>query len=156
MKVSKQIIVAFTAIALLGSCGDSTSIEGDVPAVVTEQQHEDHDHAQATGLELNNGERWEINSEMQPHLLNGEQIVKEYITSKNTDYKALATQLKEQDDKLISSCTMDGKSHDVLHEWLHPHLELVKELSKAETEEKANALVAQLETSYATFHQYFQ
>ena len=107
-------------------------------------------------IELNNGEKWKVNEEMQPFLLKGEQIVNEYVANKGTDYKTLATQLKEQNDQLISSCTMDGKSHEVLHEWLHPHLGLVKELANAETEENANVLVAQIETSYKTFHQYFQ
>lgn len=154
MKISKQFLIAFASIALFTSCGDSTSIEAEnVPPVTTEEHH---DHSASTALELNDGNRWEINSEMQPFLLKGEEILKEYIATNNSDYKTLAAQLKEQNDKLISSCTMDGKSHDVLHEWLHPHLELVKELSKTENQDEANALVAQLKTSYATFHQYFQ
>lgn len=154
MKLSKQVIIAFSSIVLLGSCGNSNSTKTEEkPNVVATEQRTDV--AEGT-MELDNGEKWKVNAEMQPFILKGEQIVDEYVAQKKTDYKALAAQLKEQNSQLISSCTMDGKSHEVLHEWLHPHLELVKALSLADNEEKANELVAQIETSYKTFHQYFQ
>ena len=56
----------------------------------------------------------------------------------------------------MKSCTMKGESHDELHKWLHPHMELVEELSKAKTDEKANELVSQLRESYQSYNQYFQ
>ncbi|MOA59843.1 hypothetical protein D3C78_1845640 [compost metagenome] len=51
---------------------------------------------------------------------------------------------------------MSGKSHDELHKWLHPHLELVTKLEKAENEKDSNAIISQLLESYKTYHEYFQ
>lgn len=51
---------------------------------------------------------------------------------------------------------MDGKSHDELHKWLHPHLEIVKTLENETDATKANEVVAQLQHSYKEYHEYFQ
>ena len=60
-----------------------------------------------------------------------------------------------KNDELINSCTMDGKSHDELHKWLAPHLELVEKLGASDDAE-AKELVSKLADSYKTYHEYFQ
>ena len=50
---------------------------------------------------------------------------------------------------------MDGKSHDELHKWLHPHLEIVKALEDEADASKANEIVLQLQDSYQQYHHYF-
>lgn len=117
-----------------------------------ETQHAQHHHEP---IELNNGTKWEVNLEMKAPLTAGEELVNAYIESNQNDSKTLAQQLKEQNDKLIKSCTMDGKSHDELHKWLHPHLELVKELANATDESTSKEIVLKLQSSYQVFHQYF-
>jgi len=110
-------------------------------------------HSDETTIELNESEKWVVNEEMTPFIENAENILNQYD---NADYKNLAEQLSEQNQSLINSCTMDGKSHDELHKWLHPHLELVKALGKAENEEKANETISELKNSFETYHTYFQ
>ena len=68
----------------------------------------------------------------------------------------MATQLKEKNNGLIKSCTMNGESHDELHKWLYPHIELIESLSKAESTEAASEIVADLQASFSTYNQYFQ
>ena len=51
---------------------------------------------------------------------------------------------------------MDGKSHDELHKWLHPHLELVKELENSSDENEAKEIVLKLQKSNEMYHQYFK
>ncbi|MBW7891309.1 MAG: hypothetical protein H3C48_09875 [Chitinophagaceae bacterium] len=106
-------------------------------------------------IELDNGNKWTVNDEMKPFVSKGEELVNSYLQSQQTDYKQLAQQLKEENNQLIKSCTMDGRSHEELHKWLHPHLEMVEELAKEEDAGKAKELVAQLQKSYETYHQYF-
>ena len=96
-----------------------------------------------------------MNEEMKPFVMKGEELVNSFIQNNHTDYKALAQQLKEQNDQLIKSCTMDGKSHDELHKWLHPHLEIVKALEEEKDATKASGIVSQLQKSYRSYHQYF-
>lgn len=105
---------------------------------------------------LNNGEKWIVNKEMKPYIQAGENLLSAYVAAHSEDYKNLAEQLKEKNSLLIKSCTMQGKSHEELHKWLHPHLDLVVALGKAESQQQANELVAQLQQSFHLFHQYFQ
>ena len=51
---------------------------------------------------------------------------------------------------------MEGKSHEELHRWLHPHLELVKELSGVEDEAQGENIVRRLDASYKLYSEYFQ
>ncbi len=112
-----------------------------------------HDHNDANSIELNDGQKWKVNAEMTPFILEGEKILNEF---NNDDFKGLASQLKEQNNSLIKSCTMDGKSHDELHKWLHPHLEMVTELNEADNVEEANEIVNRLKVSFETYHTYFE
>lgn len=145
---------------LLFACGNSPSGEHS-----DEIHKDDHitkkdsialSHNTDEIIELNNGEKWMINDEMKPFIAQGEAALNDYISSGSTDYKALASKLKDADSKLISSCTMDGKSHDELHKWLHPHLELVNELDASQNEQEANNVVQKLKKSYENFWIYFQ
>ena len=118
--------------------------------------HEGHSHEeQATTLELNKGEKWVVNAEMKPYVLKGEELVNTYIENNQKTYKILATGLKEQNYQLIKSCTMDGDSHDALHKWLEPHLELVKTLDTETDASKAQEIILQLQNSYTEYHTTF-
>lgn len=107
-------------------------------------------------IESNNGEKWKINAEMMPPLAASNKLLSEYAANDKKDYKALAKNLKENNKALISSCTMNGKSHDELHKWLHPYMGLVEELSDADDKNKAKEVVSKIEESFKTFNQYFQ
>jgi hypothetical protein len=37
---------------------------------------------------------------------------------------------------------MDGKSHDELHKWLHPHMALIESLQEAENDDAANKIIS--------------
>jgi hypothetical protein len=115
---------------------------------------EEHQHAEVSpGIELDNGQKWQVNAEMTPYVQDAEKALSDYD---NENYTALASQLTEKNQALINSCTMDGKSHDELHKWLHPHMELVKALSEAENTEKANQIVNEIKESFQTYNTYFQ
>ena len=107
------------------------------------------------GLQLNNGEKWVVNEEIKPHVMEGENLINVYAEINQADFKKLAADVKMHNDKLIKSCTMDGKSHDELHKWLAPHLQLTKALSEETDVTKANDIVKKLQNSYITYHQYF-
>ncbi|WKK76184.2 hypothetical protein QYS49_01980 [Marivirga salinae] len=122
-----------------------------------EEGHSEHEtQSKNIEIELNQGEKWVVNEEMKPFLKQSEEILQSYNASNDSSHLELADQLKAQNDQLISSCTMKGKSHDELHKWLHPHLQLVKKLQEAESKKEAEAVIQQLEDSYEIYHQYFQ
>lgn len=140
----KHLLLIFISVGLLASCNQSA-------------KHEDHSHNNSSeSITLNNGEKWKINEEMKPNISEAETILTSYISSNGTDYKELATQLKNKNTALVKSCTMKGKSHEELHKWLHPHIELIKELHDAENETEAKEVITKLKTSFSTLHQYFE
>lgn len=107
-------------------------------------------------INLNNGEKWKVNSEMTPHIEKGSEILNAFISQHDKDYLKLAESLKEQNEALIQSCTMKGESHDELHKWLHPHMELIEELANAKDFNEAEPVITKLENSFKTFHNHFQ
>ena len=152
--MNKLILTFAVGSLLLYSCGNSTNEKLNNQTEVAE--HNDHHHDdESEAIELNNGEKWLVNEEMKPFVMKGEELVNAYIQNNHTDYKALAQQVKDQNSQLIKSCTMDGKSHDELHKWLHPHLEIVKALEDEADASKANEIVLQLQHSYQQYHHYF-
>ena len=153
--MNKLILTFAVGSLLLYSCGNSTNEKLNNQTEVAE--HNDHHHDdESEAIELNNGEKWVVNEEMKPFILDAEKIMNQHIESQSHDYQTLATQLKEKNSGLIKSCTMKGESHDELHKWLYPHIELIESLSKAESTEQANKFITDLQASFSTYNQYFQ
>ena len=147
-------LIVFGSILLWSCSGQS---EKTTPPDQEAETHAAHHHDEsAEPIELNNGEKWVVNEEMKPFVRTGSELVNAYIQEDQSDYKVLAEQLKEQNNQLIKSCTMKGKSHDELHKWLHPHLDLVKQLERQDDAAKASEIVLQLKNSYQEYHQYFK
>lgn len=120
------------------------------------EEHADHHHHESTnGIVLQNGEKWQVNDEMKPFVLKGEEAVNLYVQEDGKNFNSLAKEVAEFNHQLIKSCTMDGQSHDELHKWLEPHLELVKDLEEEKDSIKASEIVLQLQNSYKQYHQYF-
>lgn len=113
-------------------------------------------HHSSDNLQLNNGAKWKVNAEMKPHIEKGNEILSAYKAQQSTQYNDLAQQLKSQNDMLIGSCTMQGESHDELHKWLHPHIELIQKLEDAKDPKVAEVIVGQIEQSFQTYQNYFE
>ncbi len=102
---------------------------------------------------LNDGIKWKVNEEMLPHIEKSELVFKSF---EEEDYQRLSTDMLKHTNNLIQSCTMEGEAHDELHKWLHPHLELIKELGESSNKEEGRSIYEQLNKSFATFHKFFE
>ncbi len=167
MKTVKMILLSVAFTAALVSCKNEAANDADA-IVLTEDEtnhdehamenHDDMEHHDvdesvvSEPISLNDGEKWVVNEEMKPFVSQGENLVNTY----DGDHKALAVNLTEQNNQLIKSCTMEGTSHDELHKWLHPHLEMVKELGDMDHQEAADKQVDEIKNSYQVYHEYFQ
>ncbi|WP_432670824.1 hypothetical protein [Flavobacterium sp. SM2513] len=148
--MNKIFIIAISSVVLISCKNDKqTTTSEETPEM--EQVQEEHSES----IQLNNNEKWPVNEEMKPYVMQGEAVVNSYLETNNTDYAALATQLKDLNTKLIKSCTMDGKSHDELHKWLHPHLELVEKLGNTTDPAAGKSATQEVSDSYKSYHQYF-
>lgn len=144
------------AIGMLISCGEKPS-GGHVEHGTNTDTATDAQSGQAAEtvtLELDNGRKWKTNREMLPFIREQEQLLKAYDKEKD-DYKVLAAGLHDASQSLIKSCTMTGKSHEVLHVWLTGHLNSIDLLARAATKEEKEKATAELRHSMETYHQYF-
>lgn len=111
---------------------------------------------ESEAIHLNDGEKWAVNAEMQAPISKAEERLQYFLDNGEGDYKSLASDLKEYNQKLIESCTMKGESHEELHKWLHPHLDLVKELASVEESAQGQIVLKEIQKSFDTYHKYFQ
>nr|MBP6648636.1 hypothetical protein [Bacteroidia bacterium] len=155
IKMKTKILPLIAGTFILFSCGnatnDKTSVQTD--STVHEQHHE---AAVSSALELNNGEKWAVNTEMMVHVLSMEKELNSFAGTGLSDYQGLAAKLQQYNDQIISSCTMKDKAHEELHKWLLPYIDSVKELSEAKDETTASAQLLKVKKSFAQFNEYFQ
>ena len=155
IKMKTKILPLIAGTFILFSCGnatnDKTSVQTD--STVHEQHHE---AAVSSALELNNGEKWAVNTEMMVHVLSMENELNSFAGTGLSDYQGLAAKLQQYNDQIISSCTMKDKAHEELHKWLLPYIDSVKELSEAKDETTASAQLLKVKKSFAQFNEYFQ
>ena len=147
----KKTIVVAMSVMLFWSCNTTSEKNAMQSEVQDETAHQHNENSDI--IELNNGEKWKVNEEMKPFVSKGEELVNTYIQKNGTDYKLLAEEIKSE---LIKSCTMKGKSHDELHKWLLPHLEIVKTLEAETDSAKATHAVTNLQQSYQDYHKNFK
>lgn len=139
-------------VVFLAACNQSVKMPGKENAAAEPDAFE----TSHGSLSLNQGEKWQVNAEMKPYVEQGDSLVGTYLLTGLTDYRQLASQLREYNSRLIASCTMKGAAHEELHKWLHPHLELVKALGKAANRQEADAYIQSIRSSYDIYRGYFQ
>lgn len=167
--MKRLLLTAFFCLAILTAC-EKKQQETELQAETTTQKESnnldenvndavlknDDQHAiSPTNLELDNGKKWKTNTEMLPFINEQEKLLKNYDDDRD-DYKVLAANLNAANEKLIKSCTMKGKSHDVLHVWLANHMKNIEMLAKAANKEEADKFTEMLEHSMETYHQHFE
>lgn len=162
-KISIVITASLFTFSLYNCAGSDDNHRTDEVETqeVQEENHDGHDDHENHGddhgeLSLNDGAKWKINEEMRPFVMEAEELIKDFVLRGSTDYKKLATEMKESNTKLIKSCTMTGTAHDELHNWLHPYMEELEELEMAENEEEAKDVVEDLMEAFEEFHYYFE
>ena len=153
--MNKLILSLATFSLMLSSCGNSTNEKSNNQTEVAEHNEHHHDD-ESEAIELNNGEKWEVDANMITYIRNMENDVISFAKVEQKDYKSLSEKLKSNIDLLTSNCTMKGKAHDELHKWLLPYIDLVKELSEAKDETEASKKFQNIQTSFKEFNQYFQ
>lgn len=107
-------------------------------------------------IELVNNEKWEVNKEMMVHIKNMESDIEAVSNQSSPNYEELGSKLDENIGLLTSNCTMTGKAHDELHKWLHPFIDLVKELNAADSKEDQKQSFEAIQESMNEFNTYFK
>lgn len=153
--MNKVILTLLVFSLLLFGCGNSTNEKSNNQTEVAEHNEHHHDD-ESEAIELNNGEKWQVDANMINHIRNMENDINSFANVEQKDFKSLAEKLQSNIDLLTSNCTMKGKAHDELHKWLLPYIDMVKELSEAKDETEASKHFENIQISFTTFNQYFQ
>jgi len=117
------------------------------------------DSAAGPLLELNNGQRWVVSPPMLIPIRRMQQrIAAAVVTDAATelDHAVLADSLFVDIDALVAGCTMEGKAHAELHDWLMPHMQLVQDLEKTTDTVQARKILEELAASSEEFDRYFE
>ena len=137
----KYTVMIAAAIALIiGSC----SIKNDSPSTPSI-----YDNIE---LELNNGEKWEISESMNSHI----ESSKKDVEHSNLQHQELAEKLIKSKDNFISGCDMEGRGHDVLHEWLIPYIGLLEDYEESKNEKDKEEALHQIKMAFQVFDNYFK
>ena len=153
--MNKIIILAIGLFLSVTSCKNQAT-DNNNSAEVSQSSETQSQNGLVGQIELDNGAKWPVNEEMKVYVTNGEALVTAYIENGDSDYEKLADEVAEQNDMLIQSCTMTGKSHEELHKWLEPHLKLTNMLEDLPNAEMAQKVIERLHASYEIYHENFQ
>jgi hypothetical protein len=151
--------ILFGLSILFSACGpgkDEQHLDG---AHSTDAASAAPDSASGPLLELNNGERWVVSPPMLVPIRRMQQRIATAIepgAAITLDHAVLADSLFVDLDALVAGCTMEGKAHEELHDWLMPHTQLVQDLEKTTDTARARTILQQLAASSAEFDRHFQ
>lgn len=155
--------VMMAALSLAISCKEIKK-ENPVETATTTETVEQDNHAGATqklddawvnDIVLNNGIKWQANKETTEGVMAMLTLINENKVSKTNDYKKLGDGLNEVKNTVVKECTMKGASHDNLHVWLHPLIEKIEVLQKAENAEEGAYLTSNIKKHLEGYYDYF-
>ncbi|HJW18086.1 MAG TPA: hypothetical protein VJ499_13230 [Flavisolibacter sp.] len=137
------------------SCNESTP---SVPES-DKYEHVHHDAISTDSLNLNNGKKWQGDSVTKANVSSLQAVVQETIAISNPgqkEYNNAGISLKNQLDKLINECRMQGPDHEALHKWLTPLFNKVSALVKTQDSKEASELIEEIHMHLNTFNTYFE
>ncbi len=143
-----KILASMATIFILASCQNS-STQTDA-SVSTNSQTE-----QTAALQLNQGAKWKADESTNTqvhHMLNF--VLKQYPVTID-EFKTVSNAIKQDTDKLISGCKMQGPEHETLHAWLLPFLEINKKLANTTSVDEAKTLYADMQHQLKTYFDFF-
>lgn len=151
MKLPYKFITLIVTLAFALSACQRSSRQED-----SKSNNDTTENASTTAAESGKPTKWTMPEAMMLHMRQLEQDVRTLESAAEKDHTALAAKLDEHTTQLISSCTMDGKAHDALHDWLMPFLQLNKDYAAAPDDDTKSAKFKEIQDSLAVFHERFE
>jgi hypothetical protein len=161
----KRITIILAAFSLgLNGCKEiikehSTGME---PTSET-QVHKSHvepaqtpDESWTNEIVLNNGIKWSANTETTDGVRDMLLLITDSKIKTTSDYKKLGEALNNIKNTVVKECTMKGAPHDNLHVWLHPLIEKIALLQKAENPKEGSQLISGIQEHLEAYYDYFE
>ncbi len=144
----KLIGLTFIVVSVFVSCSNDSKPE--------ENKETKHEVEQVEGLTLNNGEKWEANSETHKGMTQIKTIIENMDALTLDDYHLMGNKCDEQTTFIISNCSMGGEAHNQLHHVLHPILDDIDSLITSKDIESAEKAFYSLEKNIKDYFSFFK
>lgn len=135
-----KVILSLALALSFGACNSEKEVE-TAPSVYDD-----------ITIELNNGEKWDISDNMKSYMTKSSKVV----STESTNYDEISESLNDLKENFISSCDMKGEGHDVLHSWLLPYIDLLKEFENAKSDSDKEDALEQIRIAHDVFNEYFE
>ncbi len=156
----KLLIISLSAFVAFG-CGDKKEKPKEETHQHETESHEGHDHStnahesHKAETKLNSEKKWQVDENTRNSMQKISQIAKSSYVKTPTEFNELGLMLQNEMKNLIAECTMQGESHNQLHNYLTkiiPHIDgLVETETKEEGEKHLNGVKASVDIFYTTF-----
>lgn len=154
-----KIIPLLTLIILSVGCGGNVkqnTEQNNAAADTLHQKHQEENVGEKTetagNLILNNGAKWQANTETTVGINNMLKLVDDYMNNKNTDTKVLGQNLEKEFTDILQKCTMSGEAHNQLHNFLLPLKDKIEHLKENQKTEE----VKEIQSYLKNYNTYFQ
>ncbi len=152
MSIKSSYCISLLLLALINTSCSNQEVHEHSPS---EENTESHVHTSGDIL-LNDGARWQANSETTEGVNNMINIIEEFRSRVGADgYSELADTLKHEFTTIFQKCTMKGEAHNQLHNFLLPIKKYMGELDSAHPEVSETNLKA-LEEHLKIYSEYFE
>ncbi|MDP6923045.1 MAG: hypothetical protein QGH06_08765 [Lutibacter sp.] len=106
----------------------------------------------SVGLILNDGNKWQVNTETTTAIKNMNQIVAAYVAGSELPVTQLGGALQQELNIIFENCSMKGEAHDQLHNFLLPLIDKVEEIQEQEI---ADSQLTELQEHLALYGMFF-
>ena len=159
----RKSLIAIAVLSLAISCKEikkENSSQADTTTeIVDHNSHagetQDLDNAWVNEMVMDNGAKWRANKETTDGVREMLSLINDNKASTAEAYRKLGDGLNGIKNTVVKECTMEGASHDNLHVWLHPLIEKIKLLQKAESSEAGAKLTSNIKNHLEGYFDYF-
>ncbi|HRK55231.1 MAG TPA: hypothetical protein PK185_15050 [Cyclobacteriaceae bacterium] len=145
--MKKTAFLSITLLFLIAGC--STEKHKDEHDQ-SEEAHASHDAPNL--VQLDNGNKWMANIETTEGIQNMMQLIDVAQSDTNSSVESLKENLLLEFTDILNKCTMEGESHDQLHNYLLPLKEQIESLSDGAKKEDLEEIKSYL----STYKNYFE
>ncbi len=160
MKTTFNSLLTIGLAFVLASCGSETPNEtnADTTNEIIETTKPDADNIPELNVKLNNGERWEVNTETSQVISEMQSVIGDFSqqgTSREVMYKELSEKLMYYLEKAHSTNTTKGEAHDQLEKYLQPMKRYFEDLNSGDAS-RANNSIEKLKYHLKAYNNYFE
>ena len=106
-------------------------------------------------IQLDNGSKWKANIETTEGLNAMSSRIAEDESNSIKHYKKLASALNDLKNNVIKECTMEGESHDNLHVFLVPLVNIIEALGEVNSVHKGAVITKDIREHIEVYNNYF-